>query len=339
MTVHHLLRARAEERELNTADADICARITRTHGRTFALASHLFPAAKKRGAYALYAFCRVADDIVDAAVEAPTEAERARHAAALGEYRAEFESLLAEREGGAPRIGTPHRPMFRELRWTIDTFDVPIAPLRELLDGVAMDLAPVAYADWPALERYCNGVASSVGEMCTHVFGLSRGASFTTAIPLGRTLGTAMQLTNILRDIGEDARRGRCYLPLDELTACGLTPHDVLTHGSRADGSLARDPRWHRLMELQIRRARALYAEGERGIPLLHPDAQGCAAACASGYAGILGVIERAGFDTLSQRARVSRMARAQILWGAWRNRPAADLPSSPAARFEIATS
>lgn len=337
MTVHHLLRARAEEREHQTADADYCARITRMHGRTFALASHLFPAAKKRGAYALYAFCRVADDIVDAAVEAPSEIERARHAAALASYREEFESLLAEREGGAPRINTPHRPIFRELRWTMDMFDVPVEPLRELLGGVAMDLAPVSYADWPSLERYCNGVASSVGEMCTYVFGVSRGAALQQAIPLGRTLGTAMQLTNILRDIGEDARRGRCYLPHDELAAVGLCARDVLDHGARADGSLARDPRWQRLMRLQIDRARALYAEGERGIPLLHLDAQGCAAACASGYAGILGVIERSGYDTFSQRARVSRMARAQILWGAWRNRPSVDL-SAPAAHFEIAT-
>ncbi|MCU0647872.1 MAG: phytoene/squalene synthase family protein [Gemmatimonadaceae bacterium] len=341
MTVFHLLRGRADEREHKSADTEYCARITREHGRTFALASRLFPGPKKRGAYALYAFCRVADDIVDAAVEAPTADARARHAAALAEYRAEFLALIAERDGAAPRIGTMHRPIFRELRWTMDTFHVPAAPLLELLDGVALDLAPAAYRTWADLERYCNGVASSVGDMCTYVFGLAPGATFARAIPLGRTLGTAMQLTNILRDIGEDARRGRCYLPLDELAAHDLTIDEVLDHGARADASLAQNPRWQRLMQLQIARARALYAEGEAGIPLLHPDARGCAAACATGYAGILGVIERAQYDTISQRARVGRVARAQILWGAWRgNGGELTMPvTQPAARYEIAAS
>ncbi len=115
MTVFHLLRARAGEREHRSADTEFCARITREHGRTFALASRLFPAPKKRGAYALYAFCRVADDIVDAAVDAPSPEVRARHAAELARYREEFLSLIAERDGGPPCVASRHRPIFREL--------------------------------------------------------------------------------------------------------------------------------------------------------------------------------------------------------------------------------
>jgi phytoene synthase len=338
MTVRHLLRARAEERGHKSADAEYCARVARTHARTFTLASYLLPAAKRRGAFALYAFCRIADDIVDAALEAPDAARRAEHARALAAYRREFEALLAERDGGPAQIGSPHRPIFRELRWTMERFGVPVAPLVELLDGVARDLHQVRYADWADLERYCHGVASSVGEMCTYVFGVADEAVLARAVPHARTLGTAMQLTNILRDIGEDARRGRCYLPADELEAHGLSVEAVLDHGARGDGVLAHDPRWQRFMARQVARARALYDEAAPGITMLHRDAQGCAAACSTGYAGILGVIERSGFDTLSQRARVGRVARAQILWGAWRYRASdARLPVGRPPLFESA--
>jgi phytoene synthase len=126
-----------------------------------------------------------------------------------------------------------------------------------------------------------------------------------------------MQLTNILRDVGEDARRGRCYLPEDELAAFGLSPADVLKNSA-----IHRDERWRPFMAFQVGRARALYAAAEPGLALLAPDAARCAAACAIGYAGILGALERIGYDAINQRARLDAARRAAVLWQAWRWRP-----------------
>jgi phytoene synthase len=132
-----------------------------------------------------------------------------------------------------------------------------------------------------------------------------------------------MQLTNILRDVGEDAQRGRCYLPAEDMARFGLTPQDVLTRGPE----LARDAGWAPLMAYEVSRARALYAAAVPGIALLDGDAQRCAAACAYGYAGILTAIEAQQYDTISTRARIGRLARVGILWNAWRYRaPAPDL-------------
>lgn len=293
------------------ADAAECARITMAHARTFSLASKLLPAHKRRAAYALYAFCRVADDLVDQADHGELDALRTQ----LTAYRDELQAALD---------GRPSGPIFRELAWVTRAHDVSPAPLFELLDGVARDLEAHRYASWAELEQYCEGVASSVGEMCTYVFGVPAGPAFRTqAIRYARTLGTAMQLTNILRDVGEDAQRGRCYLPADDLARFGLTPDEVLA----ASPSLVRKDGWRQLMAFEVRRARALYDAAMPGIALLEPDAQRCAAACATGYAGILSAIEAQQYDTITTRARIGRLARVGILWNAWRYRaPAPDL-------------
>ena len=301
------------------ADARVCAGITRAHARTFALASRFLPPAKRRAAFALYAFCRQADDLVDGADDG-TSVTRSVTAARLAAYGRELDAALA---------GNPRSPVFRELARFVAAYRVPPEVLRELLAGVARDLEPVRYADWAELGRYCEGVASTVGEMCTHVFGVPGGApARERALRYARTLGVAMQLTNILRDIGEDARRGRCYLPEDELTTVGLSRARILDAGRRRDGSLTRDPEWRRLLSFQVARARALYAAAQPGIALLAPDAQRCATACATGYAAILDAIEARDYDTLSARARVSGWGRAAILWEAWRvGRPGAAMP------------
>lgn len=286
-------------------DAAECARITGAHARTFSLASKLLPEGKRRAAYALYAFCRVADDLVDHADGGNVTALRDQ----LDAYRTALDDALA---------GRPSGPIFRELAWVSRTYGVSPAPLFELLDGVARDLVAQRYETWAELEQYCEGVASSVGEMCTYVFGVPAGPAMREqAIRYARTLGTAMQLTNILRDVGEDAQRGRVYLPAEDMARFGLRPDDVLDRGV----SLALDPAWAQLMAFEVSRARALYEAAMPGIALLDVDAQRCAAACAVGYAGILRAIEAQHYDTLSTRARLGRMARLGILWNAWRYR------------------
>lgn len=300
-------------------DAAYCRQIVRRHARTFWLASHFLGTERRRAAFALYAFCRVADDMVDEAA-AGRLADVAR---SLARYRGQLDDALA---------GRPDGPVFRELALAQQRHDVPHAVLYELLDGIARDCAPVSYDSWADLARYCAGVASSVGEMCMHVFGVEGGAGVhARALRHARTLGLAMQLTNILRDVGEDARHGRCYLPTDDLARHGLTRGEVLR------GGLARDPRWHALMRFEIARARQLYDEAMPGIALLAADSRRCAMACAMGYAGILGAIERNGFDTFSTRARLGPVARATVLWSTWRTPNGTRLEPAPRRNGELA--
>jgi phytoene synthase len=282
-------------------DAAQCRQIVRAHARTFWLASRFLPPDKRRAAFALYAFCRVADDMVDVGVMTGTTGV----APLLATYRRQLDDALN---------GFPSGPVFRELARAARRYRLPSAVLLELLDGVGRDCAPARYGTWEELSHYCEGVASSVGEMCTYVFGVAGDASHhALARRHARTLGIAMQLTNVLRDVGEDARNGRCYLPDADLAAFGLTSAEVLS------GRAGKDARWRALMAHEIARARALYAEAMPGIALLSADSRRCAMACAAGYAGILGAIESIGYDTFSTRARLGTMARASVLWSAWR--------------------
>jgi phytoene synthase len=285
------------------SDADRCAEITKHHARTFTLAAALLPREKRRGAFAFYAFCRQADDIVDG--------ESADREEQLARYRCELDRTLA---------GRPATEVFRELSWSVAHFGVPREPLYELLDGIATDLHPERYATWDALQRYCASVASSVGEMCTFVFGVEAGGAraLECALQRARYLGLAMQLTNILRDVGEDSARGRCYLPDDDLAQFGFSREDVLGNPRIASGS-----RWRNLMQFEIARARTLYTAAEPGVGLLARDAQQCASACARGYAAILDAIESQAYDTIRTRAVVPPWRKAGVLWRAWRLRTA----------------
>ena len=297
-------------------DAHICAEIASRHGRTFALASRLLPREKRRGTFALYAVCRTADDIVD----------RAQPGVTVQALRRELDDFA----GGVRRAlsGSASNAIERELIWATERFRVPAAALDELLAGIASDLDDNRFRTWAELERYSGSVASSVGEMCVAVFGVSGGSKAQrNAIRAARTLGVAMQLTNILRDVGEDAARGRCYLPEDDLRQSGFSRDDVL----RGE-VLARRPAWRAAMRHQIARARALYREAMPGIALLAPDAQTCATACALGYACILDAIERNDFNNVTRRAQVAWPDRARVLFEAWRGRDAEPPPEDVGA-------
>ncbi len=284
------------------SDALQCERIVRKHARTFTLASYFLPSRKRRAAFAFYAFCRMADDIVDSAGFCDRKTVQRK----LQSHRRDLVEALEAR---------PRGPVFRELRWALREFSIPGEVMFELLDGISRDVEPEIYETWDDLERYCEGVASTVGVMCAHVFGVPGGPrQLDIAIGHARTLGVAMQLTNILRDVGEDARNSRCYLPTEELRRFSLEREEVLE--SR---SLAGDPRWNRLMTFEIARARALYENALPGISMLSDDSQRCAAACAIGYAAILDALEQINYDSVSTRASVGTLARIGILWDAWR--------------------
>lgn len=291
---------------MSARDAIYCQAVVRSHARTFHRASGALPPDKRRAAFAVYAFCRLADDLADAP---STHADTA--ALELDRHERGLHAMIA---------GVPEGPVFRELAVAVERYGIPHAPLQALLDAVRGDLSMQRYADWPALRDYCEGVASTVGEVCAHIFGLPDDAeSRALALRHARTLGIALQLTNILRDVGEDAAIGRCYLPADDLERFGLRVEEVL---SRA--VLPGDDRWRALMSFQIARARALYDEALPGVTLLAPDAQRCALMCARGYSRILDAIVGIGYDSLGRRARVGLAARAALLYEVWRDTPPA---------------
>ena len=282
------------------SDADLCAAITRHHARTFAAASWFLPDEKRRAAFAVYAFCRVADDIVDEAARGSTTA-----ALELERHRAGLTTALRGHSSSA---------LFRELMWAMHTYRIPSAPFHSLINMLRVDLSEFEFETWAELEQYCGGVASTVGEMCACVFGLPRSASERTeSLVHARTLGVALQLTNILRDVGEDAARNRCYLPTEDLTKFGIARSEILTRSIKAS-----DSRWQALMRFEIKRTRDLYAQSAPGLAMLDGDAQCCARICAWGYAAILDAIEKRRYDSLHGRARIRAGGKARIMLRAW---------------------
>jgi phytoene synthase len=291
-------RARSDfERRLGVEDARLCQRIVARHARTFFMASRLLPPRKRRAAYAVYATCRTADDIVDAGVGDSSDS--------LHRFRDVVFQALRRRSD---------QPILRELAHAWHEFDIPHEPLHELFDGLEQDLHDVEHRSWSELEPYCQGVAGSVGEICCAIFGHAADVPGSQVVTRARTLGVAMQLTNILRDVGEDAKRGRCYLPLDELAKHGLS-RDAVIAGPQGSHPQA----WRSFMRFQVSRARALYEQALGGIPLLQLDARRCAVACATGYEKILDAIEVADFDTWSRRVSASRLTMLSVAWRSWR--------------------
>jgi phytoene synthase len=251
---------------------------------------------------ALYAFCRRLDDLVDEPSGVPADLP-ARLAAA----RALVAGVHAP--SGPSTVPAPwEADEIAALRDTVQRFAIPEAPFQELIDGVEMDLTVSRYPTFAALERYCYRVAGTVGLMMAPVLGYTDPAALEPAADLGR----AMQLTNILRDVAEDLRRDRVYLPQDELHAAGLDD-EFLRRGRP-------DDRFRRFMRAQVGRARIYYARGRAGIPYLaSARSRRTVALMAALYGDILRVIEARDYDVFSARASVSgrrKMALAAgVLW------------------------
>ncbi len=252
-----------------------CERITAAHSRSFHMASALLPTGKRRPMRALYAFCRLTDDIADSGLANPQ--------ARLAQMR---QRMLTD----SP---SPEDPVALAWADTRARFHIPLRYAEQLIEGVERDLRQNRYASFDELAVYCYGVASTVGLMSMHIVGFDG----PEAVPYAVTLGVALQLTNILRDVGEDWRGGRFYLPLDELAAFGLTEADVET------GQV--DDRWRSFLRFQIARTRSLYAEGWDGIARLHADGRFAVAAAARLYEAILDDIEAHDYNVFNRRAHV----------------------------------
>jgi phytoene synthase len=262
---------------------EACRLYTRTYARTFYFASHVLPKQKRNAAYALYAFCRYADNIID---ESRAADGPARPLKRLHGLRDQLRYVYTHSE-----LMNPKLLAFRE---TVMRYDIPEEYFRDLLRGVEMDLLKSRYRTFEELREYCYCVASVVGLMMTRILG----ASDERALRHAEELGIAMQLTNILRDVGEDYERGRIYLPLEEIHAAGYSEKDLA--GGVIDG------RFRALMEGQIARAREYYARAAEGVPLLTNDgSRFCVQLMSGAYGRILHAIERNGYDVFTRRAYV----------------------------------
>lgn len=252
-----------------------CTRVTRSHGRTFYFASQLLPPAKRRAIHAAYAFCRVADDLVDASDVLGPDLVEARLAA------------------WEDQLDTPRDPIALAYAHTRHRYDIPADPTHDLFAGMRMDLHPRPYATWDELRDYCYRVAGTVGLISAPILGLRS----PSALPRAIDLGIAMQLTNILRDVAEDAALGRVYLPLEDLAAFGIDPESILAGAPNGD--------FPGLIEFEIARARAYYDAAREGIPELDLAGQVTTLASSHLYGKILHQIEGQKYDVFAQRACV----------------------------------
>jgi phytoene synthase len=286
------------ERQYLTSDHDelsaayaYCARVTRDNSRTFYLASQLLPTQKRRAARALYAFCRVTDNIVDNPEPgAPPTAE----------------VLEAWRAGVHTEPLATNNPVLLAWSDARQRFKIPDGFADQLIDGVKRDLTHTRYATFAELAEYSYGVASTVGLMAMHIIGFRDD----DAIPYAVRLGVALQITNILRDIGEDWRAGRVYLPQDELAAFGLSEDDIAA-GKVTDA-------WRNFMRFQIERNRRLYQDSWAGIAALDPDGRFAIAAAGKLYNAILDDIIAHDYDVFTRRAHIGSMGKLMRLPQIW---------------------
>jgi phytoene synthase len=274
--------------------------ITRHHAKSFFFASVALFGERRRAAFALYAFCRRLDDMVDG----DNTGDGLAIAPTL--LPSELPARLAlARASVSALYGTPSNAELMELPWhpaefaafrdTVARYRIPELPFQELINGMEMDLTKSRYANFEELRLYCHRVAGVVGLMMTPVLGHRDDR----CLPYAADLGIAMQLTNILRDVKEDLSRGRVYLPADELARFGITEAE-LARGEVTDA-------WRGFAKFQIARAREFYQRAELGIPDLQGfGSQRVVRLMSTIYGNINSIIEARDYDVFSQRARVS---------------------------------
>ncbi len=281
-----------------------CQRVAKQHARNFYYAFRTLPARKRKAIYAAYAFCRHCDDIAD---EPLPYHEKQR---LFGQTR----QMLADMERGR----TNGNPVFAALQDSSAEFGIPSRYYEDVIEGVEMDLVKTRFHDFGELRDYCYHVASTVGLICIEVFGYDDPRAKDYAIDLG----LAMQLTNILRDIKEDAERDRIYIPLDEMARFEYTEQELM-RGVVNDSFRA-------LMKFQAERARAYFGSGKNLMPLLHPESRACPSALHGVYSALLNRIEDSGFNVFERRIGLSKREKLLITAKLWAG---SLLPSVPLLR------
>jgi len=258
-------------------------------GSSFYYAFLFLPAPRRAAITAFYAFCREVDDVVDEIDDTSVAAAK------LDWWRNEVKQAFA---------GNPTHPVMQALMPLSSSYGIEQRHLLSVIEGCQMDLQQTRYLDYPGLQRYCHLVAGVVGEVAAQIFGQTLPQTTTYA----HKLGQALQLTNIIRDVGEDALRGRIYLPMDELKRFGVTAHELLNRGY--------SDRFTALMQFQAQRAHALYDEALALLPAVERRAQKPGLMMASIYRALLREIEQDNFQVLHQRTSLTPLRK---LWLAWK--------------------
>lgn len=283
---------------------ELCRQMTAKYAKTFYLGTLLMPAAKRRAIWAIYAWCRRTDELVDGSDAVMTTPET------LDGWEKQLEGVFA---------GKAIDDCDLALVDTLERFPLEIQPFRDMIAGQRMDLYRSRYETFEELYEYCYRVAGTVGLMSTAVMGVDTSGY---AAPWQRyhkpyiptkeaiALGIANQLTNILRDVGEDVHRGRIYLPEEDLARFNYTEKDLL------NGVV--DERWQKFMQFQIERARKFFIQAETGLRFLIPDARWPVWSALMLYQQILDAIERNQYDVFSKRAYVSTPRKLLSLPVAW---------------------
>ena len=268
---------------------DFTARLVRREARNFYWGFTVLPPGKRRAVHALYAFCRTVDDIVDESTDDERELK-------LDYWRGMIEhgSFLDEDLVAAAWADTLTR------------YHIPRHYALQLIDGVNRDLTQSRYQTFEELATYCYGVASTVGLMSMYIVGFKSG----DAVPYAIKLGVALQMTNILRDIGEDFRNGRLYLPREELVFYGIREQDI------AEGRITDN--WRQFMKFQIERTRQIYAESWAGVKMLEREGQLAIGAASVFYQGILDDIEKHDYDVFTRRANLSALGKVSKIPALW---------------------
>ena len=270
---------------------EYCQQKTAASGSSFYYSFAFLPPARRRAITALYAFCREVDDIVDECPDPQLAATQ------LADWRQELERLYA---------GQPEHPVTRALQTVLPQFSLPKELLQEIIDGMEMDLQQTRYPDFKALSLYCYRVASVVGLLAVEIFGYQDRRTLKYA----HDLGMAFQLTNIIRDVGEDAQRGRIYLPQDELERFGVSVPDILA-AKYSDNFRA-------LMEFQIERAEHYYEQAMSHLPAGDRKSQRPGLVMAAIYRTTLDEIKRDGCKVLTQRTSLPALRKLWIAWRTW---------------------
>ena len=263
-----------------------CADVCRKAGSSFTLSFRLLPAPRRRAMTALYAFCRAVDDVVDDITD-PVPAFTV-----LSWWRDEIGRLYD---------GAPRHPVTKALQPAVRDFALPRAHFEAIIDGMAMDLQHAGFADFDSLRLYCHRVAGVVGLLSARIFGYADAGTETYA----DRLGLALQLTNIIRDVGEDAMRGRIYLPADEMRAHGVLPDDVLARRET--------PQFLALMATQVTRARACFTDALAALPERDRRAQRPGLMMAAAYRALLEEIAAGGCHVLREKTSLPPLRKALI--------------------------
>jgi phytoene synthase len=272
-----------------------CVSVARTQARNFYFSFVTLPSDRRRAMCVVYAFMRHCDDLTD---EAAIPEERA---ARLAEWRGALDRALSGDYGGDPILPALHD--------TIRRYEIPQTYLYDMIDGMEMDLTVTRYETFDALRAYCYRVASVVGLVCLRIWGYAPDRE-QEALAGAEACGIAFQLINILRDVKEDAQRGRIYLPLEDLRRFGVTEEEI-GRGEPTD-------RLRELIRFEAGRADDFYRQAIAAMPFVDRSSRVTLRIMLRIYHGILGKIERQGFDVFTRRARVGNMAKCGIVVGEW---------------------